>query len=256
MNRSVLALMRLAILGLTLAGCAAPQPTDHTNMDPEARMRLADAALAAGNRELAVSMYQSASGGAPNDAQLQLRCASGMARAGSVSAARDMLIGQLKTHPRDSDLLRGLAAIYVISGQTSPALSELDRALTARPNDANALLDKAVALDMQGNHAEAQRMYHQMLAQTPGDAVISNDLAVSLMIEGRTQEAQVVLAPFADSDEIPERMRINLGLIYAANGDTEAARRLLGARLGEGDIQKLAQTMVSTSRRGAGVQTP
>jgi Flp pilus assembly protein TadD len=118
---------------------------------------------------------------------------------------------------------------------------------------------------MQGHHTDAQRLYRQMLARVPDDAVISNDLAVSLMIEGRTREAQAVLEPFAESDAVPERLRINLGLIYAANGDAEAARRLLGDRFGEPDVQTLTRTMADAggaagatvgAGAGAGVQTP
>jgi Flp pilus assembly protein TadD len=201
-------------------------------------------------------MYQEAADSAPNDTALQMRCATGLARNGRTGAARDLLIARLKTHPNDSDLLRGLAAIYVVTGLPNPAISKLDAALAARPGDADALLDKAVALDLQGHHAEAQRLYRQILARAPDDPVVSNDLAVSLLIEGRTREAQAVLAPFAESDGIPERLRINLGLICAANGNAEAAKRLLGDRYGEEDVQALTRTIASATPGPSGVRTP
>jgi len=247
---------RTLVICCLLAACGATPSAEKTSLDAEQRMRVAEAAESSGDRALALSMYEAAANSTPDDTALQLRCATGLARNGKPSAAKDLLIGRLKTHPNDSDLLRGLAAIYVVSGQPSPAIGKLDEALVARPNDASALLDKAVALDLQGRHADAQRLYRQMLARAPDDPVISNDLAVSLMIEGRTREAQAVLAPFADSDAVPERLRINLGLIYAANGNADAARRLLGERLGEADVQTLTHTIASAAPGPLGVQMP
>ena len=253
MRHPILTLAALASLGFLLVACNAPsQSADRGSMDPDARLRLAEAAQASGDAELAVSMYQAAAAAAPDNINLQLRCATGLSRNGRTSAARDLLIQRLKAHPRDSDLLRGLAAIYVVSGQISPAMNQLDNALAARPGDSNALLDKAVALDLQGRHADAQRQYREILARTPGDPIVSNDLAVSLMIEGRTREAQAVLEPFADDDGVPDRLRINLGLIYAANGDADAARRLLGALYGDGDVQTLTQTIASAATHQTG----
>jgi Flp pilus assembly protein TadD len=244
------------VLCCGLAACAVTPPGTTSGLDAEQRLQVADAAAASGDHALALSMYQQAADSAPNDTGLQLRCATGLARNGKTGAAKDLLIARLKAHPNDSDLLRGLAAIYVVTGLPSPAINELNQALAARPGDSDALLDKAVALDLQGRHAEAQRLYRQMLAGAPGDPVISNDLAVSLMIEGRTREAQAVLAPFADSDDVPDRLRINLGLIYAANGNADAARRLLGDRLGEADVQTLTRSIASAAPSGQGVQTP
>ena len=246
----------MVVLCCGLAACAATPSGPTAGLDVEQRLQVADAAAASGDHALALSMYQAAADGAPNDTALQLRCATGLARNGKTGAAKDLLITRLKAHPNDSDLLRGLAAIYVVTGLPSPAINELNQALAARPGDSDALLDKAVALDMQGRHAEAQLLYRQMLARTPDDPVISNDLAVSLMIEGRTREAQAVLAPFADLDAVPDRLRINLGLIYAANGNAEAARRLLGDRLGEADVQTLTRSIASAAPSGQGVQTP
>jgi Flp pilus assembly protein TadD len=248
-------LLNMVLCGV-LAACAAPPSGSVGGLDADQRLQVADAAAASGDHDLALSMYQQAADSAPNDTALQLRCATGLARNGKTGAAKDLLIARLKAHPHDSDLLRGLAAIYVVTGLPSPAINELNQALAARPGDSDALLDKAVALDLAGHHAEAQVLYRQMLAQTPDDAVISNDLAVSLMIEGRTREAQAVLAPFAESDAAPDRLRINLGLIYAANGNAEAARRLLGDRLGEADVQTLTRSIASATPSAQGVQTP
>jgi Flp pilus assembly protein TadD len=239
-----------------LAACGSNPSSQQTGMDAEQRLRVADAAETSGDHSLALSMYSAAADNAPNNTALQLRCAIGLARNGKPGAAKELLIARLKAHPNDSDLLRGLAAIYVVQGQPSPAIGKLDEALAERPGDPSALLDKAVALDLQGRHADAQLLYRQMLARAPDDPVISNDLAVSLMIEGRTREAQAVLAPFAESDAVPERMRINLGLIYAANGNAAAAQRLLGDRFGEVDVQTLTRTIAAAGPTQPGVQTP
>ncbi len=202
-----------ALLGLCLsvAGCASGDTADQPNLTPQARLRVAEAAEAAGNTDLALSMYTAAADAAPDDIPLQLRCADALA------------------------------------GQSATAIAKFDEVLVARPADTSALVDKGIALDLQSHHAEAQRLYRQALVIAPGDATISNNLAVSLMIEGRTREAQLVLAPFADSDTAPARLKTNLGIIYAANGETEKAQQLLGGRLAAGELSTLTQAIAKAT---------
>jgi len=66
------------------------------------------------------------------------------------------------------------------------------------------------------------------LAAAPDDAAARNDLAVSLMMEGRTRQALATLAPMQHVDDTPQRLRVNLGILYAATGD---AGRLMPIRI-------------------------
>ena len=231
------------IAGAVLSGCASLQGGAKSGFTSDSRLRVAEAAEQSGDKDMAASQFAAAAEASPEDTATQIAAAGGLARAGKWPAARDLLTVRLKAHPNDPNLLRALASLHLLAGQFGPAIARLDQALAVAPSDTNALVDKAVALDLQHRHAEAQRLYRRALAILPDDPVISNDLAVSLMIEGRIREAQDVLAPFADSDTVPERLKNNLGILFAANGDTEDSRRMLEGRLADADLTALTHAL-------------
>ena len=64
----------------------------------------------------------------------------------------------------------------------------------------------------------AQSIYREVMTREPNDPATTNDLAVSLMLEGRTGQALETLAPIQQADNLPQRAKINLGILYAAPG--------------------------------------
>ena len=226
-----------------LTACGGGGPTTRSEADPQSKLRVAEAAEISGDRDLATSMYASAAAMAPEDTLVQVRGAMGLARNGKAGPARELLNARLKVTPRDPVLLRALAAVHVVSGQTRQAIARLDEALALSPGDLDALVNKAVALDLEARHADAQALYRRALATAPNDPAISNDYALSLLMSGKAREAQEVLAPFADADAIPERIRVNLGIIYAVNGDTARARALLDGRVDDVDLARLVRAV-------------
>jgi Flp pilus assembly protein TadD len=235
-------------LGLccVLAACGGTSG-QRGDMTADSRLRVAEAAEQSGNTDTAVSMYAAAAEAAPEDMSVQVRAATGLARSGKWNPARDLLVARLKTHPRDPDLLRALASIYVMVGQSGFAIARFNDVLAIAPADINAMVGKAVALDLEARHADAQLLYRKALAAQPNDPVISNDLAISLMMSGHMREAQSVLEPFLDVDDVPERLKINLGIIYAANGEAERAHELLDGRVGDSDLRLLTQAIAHSA---------
>lgn len=229
---------------MLLASCGATGSGQQAELNAESRLRVGEAAERSSDKDTAVSMYIAAAENAPDDSSVQVRAANGLARNGRWNQARDLLLNRLKARPKDPDLLRALASIYVMVGQTRVAIARFDEVLATLPSDINALTDKAVALDMQSRHTEAQVLYRRALALAPEDAVISNNLALSLLMQGRLREAEDVLAPFADSDDVPERLKINLGIIMAANGNMETAKALLNGQIGEVELTALTRAAV------------
>jgi len=235
-----------AALCAWLAACGRPgTPSQPTELNPESRLRVGEAAERTGDMETAISMYTAAADGAPDDSAVQVRAASGLARAGKWNQARDLLVARVKAHPKDPDLLRTLAAIYVMVGQPRTAISRFDELLAAAPADIGATVDKAVALDLQGQHAEAQALYRRAQARAPQDPVIANNLALSLLMSGQPQEALAALSQFAEADEVPDRLKINLGIILAANGQRDRALRLLEGRVTPADLDAMTQALRS-----------
>ena len=229
-----------ACLSLSLAACSGGSGTS-TELNAESRLRVAEAAERSGDKDTAVSMYTAAAESGPEDASVQVRAANGLARSGRWNQARDLLLMRLKQRPKDPDLLRALASIYVMVGQTRVAIARFDDVLATLPADVNALTDKAVALDMQSRHSEAQLLYRRALAIAPEDPAVSNNLALSLLMDGRLLEAREVLMPFIDADDVPERLKINLGIIMAANGEMDAARLLLNGHIGDAELVALTR---------------
>jgi len=233
-----------AVAGWLLAGCAAQEGNGpQGSMSAEERLRLAAAAEASGDRDMAVSMYASAASEAPGNTPTQLRCAEGLARNGKIEDAAALLARRLKNAPHDPEVLETLGAIQVLAGQPAHAVQTLSQVLVAKPDDVKALANKAIALDVLRRHDEAQRLYRQALVVVPGDAAISNDLALSLMLSGKAEEARQVLSPFRDVEGLPERMRVNLGILDAADGHSDEARQLLGTHIGAADLATLTQAI-------------
>ena len=81
------------------------------------------------------------------------------------------------------------------------------------------------------------------MVSLPGDLAISNDLALSLMLSGRSDEARRVLLPFRDVADLPERVRINLGIVEAAGGDHAGAQQLLSGSVNATDLAALTQAI-------------
>jgi len=219
-------------------------------MSADARLQVAEAADASGDAELAISMYTAAAASEPANTNLQLRCADALARRGKIDAARKLLAERLRAYPGQPDLVRALALIDLVAGQPAQAITELDQILAANPGDTRALVDKAVALDLQGQHAAAQAIYQQVLTIAPNDAAARNDLALSLMLEGRTHQALETLAPMQDADGSPRRLKVNLGILYAATGNVERSRQLLGDRVSDGDVSALTRALASSPAEG------
>ena len=219
-------------------------------MSADARLRVAEAADSSGDSELAISMYAAAAASDPANTNLQLRCADALARRGKIDEARRLLAERLRAYPGQPDLVRALALIDLVAGQPARAITELDQILAANPGDTRALVDKAVALDLQGQHAAAQAIYQQVLTMAPNDAAARNNLALSLMLEGRTHQALETLAPMQDADGSSRRLKVNLGILYAATGNVERSRQLLGDHISDGDVSALTRALASSAAAG------
>jgi Flp pilus assembly protein TadD len=93
-------------------------------------------------------------------------------------------------------------------------------------------------------------IYRQVLAATPDDSATRNNLAVSMMLEGRTREALDTLAPLSGVEAAQPRLKTNLGILYAATGDSQRSRELLGDRVSDSDLLALTRAMGSPGASG------
>jgi Flp pilus assembly protein TadD len=242
---------RLVVLSLAACGvlnaCAFNDSKRQPKLSAETRLQVAEAADAAGNTELAIAMYAAAADIEPDNIALQMRCADALARSGKVARARQLLTERLRTRSGQPELLRALALVDLVAGQPDQAIAGFRQVLAINPADAATRVDMAVALDLKGQHAAAQAIYQEVLAATPDDAATRNDLAVSMMLEGRTRQALETLAPLRDADTAPPRLKVNLGILYAATGDEARSRQLLGDRASDTELLALTHALASAA---------
>jgi Flp pilus assembly protein TadD len=249
-ERSGLTIVLMAAACWALVGCSAKTGGSQQSLTASSRMDVALAAEESGDKQTAASMYLTAANEAQGDSAIQLRCAEGLARNGKLDEADAILARRLKAAPRDVDLLGTLGGIQVMEGKPEQAMQTLSGVLRTKPDDVKALVNKAVALDVLHRHAAAQALYRQALALAPNDAATSNDLALSLLLSGQPAAGAQILAPFRESDSLPERIRTNLGIMDAASGRADDAHTLLGSRIGPADLAALTQAIDSAAGTG------
>jgi Flp pilus assembly protein TadD len=234
--------LAVALACCVLAGCAS-RPDPRPSLNAESRLRVAAAAEAAGDRDLAASMYAEAATAPNANTATLIQCAEGLARSGKPDQAASLLTRHMTSGPDQTDLLRTLGGIQVLQGNAAVAAETFSRVLAARPDDVKALVNKGVALDMMRRHQDAQALYRQALALAPNDAATVNDLAVSQLLSGRADEGRETLLPFGDVAGLPERIRVNLGIMDAASGHAEDAQQMLGSRIAAEDLAALTQAI-------------
>ena len=211
-----------AVLAVTSACSARNGEAELRTPDTASRLHIAETAAAAGQNDIALSMYVAAAAANPSDVQVQARLADMLIRVGKPDVAAETLTRALAARPSDPTLLRWLGNLRLEQGFTEAALQIYDGLVTRKPDDVAALNGKAVALDLLGRHQAAQQTYRLAQSIAPGDLQTANNLAVSLLIDNQPSAAKDILAPFAHQPNLPERAINNFSIAQAAAGSIVA----------------------------------
>lgn len=208
--------------------------------DTDSRLRVAAAAEASGQTDVALSMYGSAAAAEPNRADLQAAFAGALGRAGNLAEAEEVLNRALQRSPGNQNLQLVKARLALRQGQAEAALAQFDQILARNSRLPQALDGRGVALDLLGRHAEAQASYRAALTEQPSAVSVANNLAMSLLLDGKAEEARAMLEPLARRGTAPSRVRSNLAVARAATGDTPGARTLLGDQADNVDFSAIS----------------
>ena len=141
-----------AVLAVTSACSARNGEAELRTPDTASRLHIAETAAAAGQNDIALSMYVAAAAANPSDVQVQARLADMLIRVGKPDVAAETLTRALAARPSDPTLLRWLGNLRLEQGFTEAALQIYDGLVTRKPDDVAALNGKAVALDLLGRH--------------------------------------------------------------------------------------------------------
>ena len=224
--------------GLLAAGCASPG--QHAGRSPSSldRLRLAAAAEANNNVEVALAIYRNAAEADPDNAEVQARYARALATQGAQAEAAVVLEQALARKPQDRTLLLALGRTQLRAGALRPASQSFGRLLEVAPGDPDALNGLGVIADLSGDHRLAQERYHEGLKRSPRHEGLRNNLALSMAMSGATAEAMQELQALRREGNVDVRVRHNLALVSAIAGDAATARQLSGTELDSGEQQR------------------
>ncbi|MEO1092205.1 MAG: tetratricopeptide repeat protein [Pseudomonadota bacterium] len=225
------------VAALALAGC------QHGHTDPEAvsaaetiglesTLRLADAALAGGDVNSAMALYQQTTQQFPESTRARAAFADALLAVGAHPEAEAAYQNLDRAEPGQPEAPLGLGRVALAEGRTNDAMNVFETALRTFPKDPRLMNGLAVAYDYHGRHAEAQSLYRQILQMQPANRAVSNNLALSLMLTGATDEALERFTGLAAGPTLLPQARYNLALVYGVSGDEAAARDLLQPALG------------------------
>lgn len=237
MRSALAALLLLSGLGACTAGGSAPGPST-TAASPEValRLQLADAALAGGSAEDAIDLYRMVRLEQPGNLAAMTGMAAAQTAAGDPVAALATYQEAHRLAPHDRAITLGLARKLLDLDRSAEAETIL-RPLVAAGGDVTAANMLGVALDYQARHAEAQTVYRAALTTDPASIPLRNNLALSLALSGEAREAIGILQLLPPSPRLEKRIRHNLAVALSAEGDEQAAARLLAEDLSTAQLE-------------------
>jgi Flp pilus assembly protein TadD len=217
---------------LALAACT-PQPPQG-GAPPQAQgpgtLNVADAALAGGDPQMALSVSESVLQSDPNDVDALVHEGNSyyaLQRCPDSMAAYTLALRQ---DPKSSAAETGLGRCLLKTDAKS-AEAAFSLAVQDDPGNAAALNDLGIARDLQGNFAGAIAPYQQALLAQPGVIATEVNLGLSLALSGNGAEALQYLGPLAAGLDATAKIRENYAAALIASGRYMEARQVLSLDL-------------------------
>ncbi len=212
-----------------LVGCAAEpvvQQTDRSNRLDRSLYQAAESFEKRRDYTTAVSYYRNLYRRDQKDIDAVVGLSRGLRHLQQAREAQSIVLRAIKEAPKDRDLRAELGKIQLALGEPLKAidsLSRVDAEIEGKRWDIKVAM--AIAYDRLGMYEQAERRYHQALELSPENAIVMNNFALSLAQAGRLTEAVGVLERAAAMPEATPRMRQNLALLYAMQGDLTLAEQ-------------------------------
>ncbi|HEY1410710.1 MAG TPA: tetratricopeptide repeat protein [Rhodopila sp.] len=232
---------------LAIAGCASHDVATEAALQDA---KVGDAALTAGNPDVALRLADDALTRNPNDTGALTRRGAALTALGRLGEARDSLRKAVRNQPGDvqAQLAFGRVELPV---DPAAAATAFQAVLRQNGNDPVALNDLGIAQDLQGQHAEAEASYRGAIAAAPDMTAARVNLALCLAIRGRGSEAIGLLRPLADRPDAARKVREDYAAVLAMAGERDEARRILASDMDAREIAP-ALDVLASARTTAG----
>lgn len=238
-------LLAIATLAALLSACSPMrsvqvQPAS-TAMDDEAlragELRIAHSALASGDLDVALSLFQRVTAAHPGNADSWLGLGTAHFLGGDFAQARVAYEQAITLDAEQIDAHLGLARMDIHQRRLTEAETRYQAMLARWPDHPVVLAGLGTTYDLMGRSGDAQTVYRRGLAAHPGDPALRSNLGLSLALNGKPREAVNVLLDVVGVPKSLPQGRQNLALAYALMGREDAAESILIADMPRESVQ-------------------
>jgi Flp pilus assembly protein TadD len=183
--------------------------------------RVSDAALAAGEPEMALRVANLILERDPGNVQAMITRANALYAMGDLTGAGTAYRAATTSDPSSAIAWLGLGRVLLRSDPHAAALA-FQTAVARAPDNAAGWNNLGIARDLENQHDEAQLAYRRSLALAPRVENVQVNLGLSLALSGHGPEAVALLRPLAMRPGAPQIWRDDFEVARAAAGDAGA----------------------------------
>lgn len=212
----------LALLAVTVAGCAAKGPSP--DVTGSVATRAEPRTDADWRREMDAwgARYRANQG----DAEAAVRYAQALRAIGQRAQAAAVLEQAAIRHPHDMTVLGAYGRALADNGSYQQALDILSRAHTPDRPDWRILSVQGAVLDQMGRHPEAQRHYASALRLMPDEPSVLSNLGLSYALSNNLSEAETTLRRATARGATDPKVAQNLALVVGLQGRFQEAETI------------------------------
>jgi Flp pilus assembly protein TadD len=237
------------VFALALAGCQSA-PSGNAAV-PGDVLNVADAAIAAGNPGMALSISQAALAQTPGSPQALYHEAAAYYAMGRCEDAMAAYRVALKQNPHAAEAETGVGRC-LLRRNAIEAEQAFAAAVADDPGNAAALNDLGIARDLEGHFADATVPYQQALLLAPGTLATEVNLGLSLALAGNAGDALQYLGPLAASQQATPRIRADYAVALVAAGRLDEARAVLATDLPPDKVEADLDAFTNVTAHGPG----
>jgi Flp pilus assembly protein TadD len=231
---------------LALAGCGSG---DTSALKAKQETNVGEAALTAGNPDVALRLADETLLRDPSDAGALTRRGLALTALGRLQEARDSLAKAVAVQPHSAVALLALGRVQL---PVDPAAAEVtfQAVLQQDTRNAAALNNLGIARNLQGHTVDAEAAFRSAIAAAPDMTAAQVNLALCLAMRGQGAEAIGMLRPLADHPTATQKVREDYAAVLAMAGERGEAERILGSNMTATEVAPALDVLASARVTG------